>query len=129
MTATTPAVRNFSKVGDAMPVPDLIEIQTESYKRFLQEEVDSDKRRAQGLEALLREVFPITSYHENIELRYLDYTLGKPRYNPDECRQLRLTYGMPLRIRCQLHRKDTDTVLEEKIYLGDIPIMIGISPR
>jgi DNA-directed RNA polymerase beta subunit len=118
-------IRNFSRIGDALPIPDLIQIQTASYKRFLQQDTPPDQRRPHGLEALLREVFPITSYDENIELKYLDYSLGKPRYTQDECRQLRLTFGMPLRITCQFHRKDKDELREEKIYLGDIPIMIG----
>jgi DNA-directed RNA polymerase beta subunit len=118
-------IRNFGKVGDAMPIPNLIAIQVDSYKRFLQAEVSQEKRTPTGLEGLLREVFPITSYDENISLEYQLYDLGKPRYTPDECRQLRLTYGMPLRVRCRLIRRDKDEQSEEDIYLGEIPIMIG----
>ena len=118
-------VRNFSKVGDALPIPNLMEIQTESYKRFLQADVPPEKRKNQGLEALLREVFPIKSYDENLSLEYVSYDLGKPRYTPDECRQLRLTYGMPFRVRVKLVRKDKPDVPEEDIYLGELPIMIG----
>ncbi|MCZ6817083.1 MAG: DNA-directed RNA polymerase subunit beta [Planctomycetota bacterium] len=118
-------IRNFCKVGDAMDVPNLIEIQVGSYTRFLQRFVPISKRTPTGLEALLRETFPIKSYDENIVLEYLDYSLGKPRYTPDECRQLRLTFGMPLRIRCRLHRKDKDEIVEDQIYLGEFPIMIG----
>ncbi len=118
-------IRDFHKLGDAAPIPDLIQLQTESYARFLQAETPAEKRKNFGLEALLREVFPISSYDENVSLEYLDYSLGKPRYTPDECRQLRLTYGMPLRVRLRLSRKDTDTILDERIYLGDIPVMIG----
>ena len=118
-------VRNFCKLGDAMPTPDLIEIQQGSYKRFLQEEVAPNQRTPTGLEGLLREVFPIQSYDENISLDYIDYTLGKPRYTTDECRQLRLTYGMPLRVRLRLTRKDKDEIFEDRVYLGEMPIMIG----
>ncbi len=118
-------VRNFSKVGDALPIPNLMKIQTESYMRFLQADVPPDKRKPQGLEALLREVFPIVSYDGNMSLEYLDYDLGKPRYTPDECRQLRLTYGMPFRIRVKLVRKDKPDIVEDNIYLGELPIMIG----
>lgn len=121
----TNEIRNFGKVGDAMPIPNLIAIQVESYKRFLQAETPPELRTPTGLEGLLREVFPITSYDENIHLEYLDYSLGKPRYTPDECRQLRLTYGMPLRVHVKLHRRDKDEMFEDRIYLGDIPIMIG----
>ncbi|MFQ5429569.1 MAG: hypothetical protein ACE5E1_04585, partial [Phycisphaerae bacterium] len=118
-------VRNFGKIGDAMEIPDLIEIQVGSYERFLRVDGDSGSRKERSLNSLLREVFPIQSYDENITLEYLDYTLGKPRYTPDECRQLRLTYGRPLRIRCRLHRKDKDEIFEDRVYLGEIPIMIG----
>ncbi len=118
-------IRNFGKLGDAMPVPNLIEIQVGSYKRFLQADATSEKRTPTGLEGLFREVFPITSYDENICLEYLEYSLGKPRYTTDECRQLRLTYGMPLRVRLRLTRRDKDEVSDEWVYLGEIPIMIG----
>jgi len=61
-------VRNFSKVGDAAPVPDLIELQIASYARFLQAQAEPAKRKKEGLEALLREIFPIVSYDENMTL-------------------------------------------------------------
>jgi DNA-directed RNA polymerase subunit beta len=118
-------VRDFSKVGDAAPVPNLIDIQLASYERFLQQATDPKKRKAEGLEGLLREIFPIVSYDGQMVLDYLYYELGEPRYDPQECRDLRLTYGMPFRIRCQLSRKDSKEVLEESIYVGEVPIMIG----
>ena len=118
-------VRNYSKVGDALPIPDLIGIQTKSYARFLQREIAPDQRQPHGLEILLREMFPIESYDGNLSLHYIGYELGKPRYTPDECRELRLTFGMPFRIRVRLVRKDHDEIQEDLIYLGDMPIMIG----
>jgi DNA-directed RNA polymerase subunit beta len=118
-------VRDFSRFGDAVEVPDLIEIQTASYARLLQAESEPGNRKQEGLEELLHEVFPIESYDENMWLEYVDYSLDEPRYTPDECRELGLTYGMPFRVRVRLHRKDREEVQEEAIYLGDIPIMIG----
>ncbi|MBK9118732.1 MAG: DNA-directed RNA polymerase subunit beta [Phycisphaerales bacterium] len=118
-------VRDFSRCGDAVEIPDLIQIQTESYLRFLQQEVSTDQRAPHGLEGLLREVFPIESYDGNMRLEYVDYALDEPRYTPDECRELGLSYGMPFRVRVRLHRKDVEEVQEESIYLGEIPIMIG----
>jgi len=118
-------VRNFSKVGDAAPVPNLIDIQLSSYERFLQKEAEPDGRKPEGLEGLLREIFPIVSYDGKMSLDYLHYELGEPRYDPQECRDLRLTYGRPFRIRCRLSRKDSKDVLEESIYVGEVPIMIG----
>ncbi len=118
-------VRNYAKVGDAMEVPELFGIQTKSYARFLQEDCAPNDREPHGLESLLREMFPIDSYDGNLSLQYINYELGKARYTPDECRELRLTYGMPFRVRLRLVRKDTDEIQEDLIYLGDMPIMIG----
>jgi DNA-directed RNA polymerase subunit beta len=118
-------IRNFAKVGDALPVPDLIGIQTRSYERFLQQHVPQDEREVHGLEALLREMFPIESYDGSLSLQYINYELGKPRYTPDECRELHQTFGMPFRVRLRLTRKDKDELQEDLIYLGELPIMIG----
>ncbi len=118
-------VRDFSKRGDALPIPNLIDVQIESYTRFLQQEVPILERKNQGLEALLREVFPIESYDGNLRLEYISYELSEARYTTDECRALRLTYGMPFRIQVRFVRKDKDEVMEDSIYLGEIPIMIG----
>ena len=118
-------VRDFSRYGDAVEIPDLISVQTDSYARFLQADVPPEKRKRQGLEGLLHEVFPIESYDGNMKLEYLDYALDEPRYTPDECRELGLTYGLPFRIRVRLTRKGFEEVQEEPIYLGEIPIMIG----
>jgi DNA-directed RNA polymerase subunit beta len=121
----TREVRDFSKRGDALPIPNLIEVQIESYQRFLQKDVEPGKRKNEGLEALLREVFPIESYDGNLRLEYISYDLSEARYTTDECRALRLTYGMPFRIQVRFVRKDKDEVMEDSIYLGEIPIMIG----
>ena len=118
-------VRNFSKVGDAAPVPNLIDIQLAGYDRFLQKDPGASGRKSEGLEGLLREIFPIVSYDKQMQLEYISYELGESRYAPQECRDLRLTYGMPFRIRCRLVRTDQKDVLEESIYVGEVPIMIG----
>ncbi len=118
----TQEVRCFGSNREAPFIPDLTQIQTESYRTFLQEDVPSDSRAAQGLEAVLREIFPIESYDKQTSLEYLRYELGKPRYVPDECRQLRLTYGRPFRIWLRLKKEQP---LDEEVYLGDLPIMLG----
>ncbi|HET6576209.1 MAG TPA: DNA-directed RNA polymerase subunit beta [Fimbriiglobus sp.] len=118
------AERNFGHFGDAAPVPPLTDIQTRSYDRFLQLDIGPDKRTVSGLEGVLREIFPIDSYDKKITLEYVKYELGKPRYDPDECRQLRLTYGRPFRVWLRLRKAD-GTAVEEEVYLGDMPIMIG----
>jgi DNA-directed RNA polymerase subunit beta len=105
-----------------IPIPDLTELQTRSYEAFLQADVPRDKRKDQGLEGVFREIFPIESYDKTLRLEYLGYELGKPRYDPDECRQLRLTYGRPLKVWLRLTKQQP---VEEEVFLGDIPIMLG----
>src|SRR6187200_813728 len=114
--------RRFGSGREAHIIPDLTQIQTESYAAFLQEELAVDKRKDHGLESVLKEIFPIESYDKTIKLEYLHYELGKPRYTPEECRQLRLTYGKPFRIWLRLNKEQP---IEEEVYLGDIPIMLG----
>jgi DNA-directed RNA polymerase subunit beta len=99
-----------------------MELQTKSYARFLQADVALRRRDNIGLQAILREVFPITSYDGSLSLEFVSYELGQPRYNPDECRQLRLTYGAPFKIRLKLMREEP---VEEDVYLGEVPLMIG----
>ena len=83
----------FGSGREQYDMPDLTSIQTDSYASFLQTDVEKEKRKDQGLEGVMREIFPIESYDKQINLEYLSYDLGKPRYTPDECRQLRMTYG------------------------------------
>jgi DNA-directed RNA polymerase subunit beta len=120
-------IRPFSKKrGEADPVPNLMKVQQEAYERFLQLKTDAkERKRHLGLEALLREIFPIESYDLTMRLEYSHYKLEEPRYTPDECRELRLTYGRPLRVAVKLTKGEGEPVTEEEIYLGDIPIMMG----
>src|SRR6185295_11175332 len=104
--------RNFGRFGDAVEVPSLTDVQTVSYDRFLQLDVHPEEREAHGLEGVLREIFPIESYDKTLSLDYIKYELGKPRYGPDECRQVWL-------------RLNKEQPVEEEVYLGDMPIMIG----
>jgi DNA-directed RNA polymerase subunit beta len=115
-------VRQFGSRRASHVIPDLTEIQTRFFEAFLQYDVAPNKRKDQGIEGVLREIFPIESYDKTVKLEYLRYDLGKPRYTPDECRQLRLTYGRPLRVWLRLTREQP---IEEEVYLGDIPIMLG----
>jgi DNA-directed RNA polymerase subunit beta len=114
--------RQFGSGREQHPIPNLTQIQTESYAAFLQEETTSEKRKDHGLESVLREIFPVESYDKQIKLEYLRYELGKPRYTPEECRQLRLTYGKPFRVWLRLNKEQP---IEEEVYLGDIPVMLG----
>ena len=114
--------RNFAKNRDQVRIPSLVAVQTESYGRFLQADATPRSRKAHGLEAILREMFPIISYDGRISLEYMGYELGRPRYTPADCRRLRLTYGRPWRVRLRLVKEQP---VQEDVYLGDLPIMMG----
>jgi len=119
-------VRNFAKRGDAIEVPNLTLVQSVAYDRFLQLDKSMEERNKEfGLEALLREVFPIESYDGTMKLEYVYYGLEQPRYKPEECRELRLTFGYPFKVCLRLSREGHPGLPEEEIYLGEFPVMIG----
>ncbi len=115
-------VRRFGSGRNYELPPDLTKIQTASYANFLQLETESTKRKAHGIEGVLQEIFPIESYDKKLKLEYVNYELGKPRYTPGECRQLRMTYGRPFRVWLRLNKEEP---VEEEVFLGDIPVMLG----
>ncbi|HPF13502.1 MAG: DNA-directed RNA polymerase subunit beta [Planctomycetes bacterium] len=115
-------VKQFGRVKEIVNLPDLVEIQTKAYDEFLAAEVPSSARTNQGLESLLRDVFPIYSYDRTMCLEYVGYELGRPRFEVDECRKLRTTYGYPFKVRLRLVKPEP---IEEEVYLGELPIMLG----
>ncbi len=114
--------RRFGSYPSKLEVPSLTDVQVQSYDDFLQADLPFNRRDEHGLEAILRETFPIHSYDKTMLLDFIGYELGRPRYTPDECRVLSLTYGAPFRIRVRLEKPDP---VEEWVYLGEIPIMVG----
>ncbi len=117
--------KTYGQQRDVLPIPNLIELQIKSYGDFLQYEAPPDNRKLQGLEGILRESFPIESFDGRLELQYLYHEFGKPRYTPEECRRLRLSYGVPFKLRLRVvHREGGETV-DEDVYLGELPLMIG----
>ncbi len=115
--------RDFSKARKLVEIPDLTAIQRDSYRDFLQMEVPPAKRKSVGLQRILEETFPLENPAKGIRLEFLDYRFGKPRYLPEQCLQLRLTYGRPFYIRVRLHKPEE--TIEEEVYMGDMPIMMG----
>ena len=114
--------RSFTFRDPAL-LPGLSDLQTRSYSEFLQVETPASRRKVQGLEALFREVFPVESHDKTMALEYHSFHLGRPRYTPDECRQLKYSYAHPLRVRMSLRKGEQR--IEEEIYLGDLPVMLG----
>ncbi|MBX3459569.1 MAG: DNA-directed RNA polymerase subunit beta [Planctomycetes bacterium] len=123
LTQDVTPIRRFGKAAGQVELPNLVQLQTESYARFLQADVPQSRREEIGLQSLVTEIFPIYSYDQTMSLEFLSYDLGEPRYTPDECRALKLTYGAPLVVKMRLNR-DGESV-DEDVYLGELPLMIG----
>ena len=112
---------SFGKLTAVIGPPDLIEIQTRSYQDFLQMEVSPQRRKRQGLQAILKEVFPIESYDGRYVLDFVKYELSEPPAGPGDCLYEGQTYAAPLHVTFRL--KDGDEVREENVYMGEMPLM------
>ncbi|MBN1256697.1 MAG: DNA-directed RNA polymerase subunit beta, partial [Planctomycetes bacterium] len=115
-------VRYYGKAYPPLNVSNLMATQRKFYAEFLQADTPPGNRKDDGLEMVLREIFPIESYDGKVSLEYLGYKLGMPRYTSEQCRQLGLTYSSSLRIKVRLNRTEP---VEEWVYLGEVPNMIG----
>lgn len=123
---------NFSKIKKVIDLPDLVEIQKESYKEFLQMDVAPDKRELKGLHQVFTEIFPITDFNETSILEYVSYVIDKPKYTPREAIDRKATYAAPVKIKVRLVNYDIDEETGEKsvisakesdVYICDIPLM------
>ncbi|HCF95312.1 MAG: DNA-directed RNA polymerase subunit beta [Verrucomicrobiota bacterium] len=112
---------NFGKLAEVIDPPNMIEIQVNSYKEFLQLDVPPSKRELQGLEVVFREVFPIESYDGSCVLDYVRYDIGDPKSDEIECIREGITYSAPLHVVFRL--KENENVKEESVYMGEIPLM------
>ncbi|MBA56273.1 MAG: DNA-directed RNA polymerase subunit beta [Pseudomonadales bacterium] len=122
--------KDFGKLTDAMEVPYLLAIQLDSYRKFLQLDRKSDERIDEGLQAAFKSVFPIQSYSGNAALEYVDYTLGTPVFDVQECQMRGATYSAPLRVKIRLIIYDKESsnkaikdIKEQEVYMGEIPLM------
>lgn len=124
--------KNFARIPQIAGIPNLIEIQKQSYDRFLQADVPPEAREECGLQGVFRSVFPIKDFSDTASLEFIRYTLGEEKYNVEECLQKGVTYAVPLKITVQLIVWDVDPdtgsrtirdVKEQEVYFGEIPIM------
>ena len=104
---------SFAKIEDALEVPDLIQTQVESYDQFLEE----------GLKEVFEEISPIEDFSENLILEFVDYYLGDPNYEVEECRDRDATYSAPLQVKVRLINRETGEVKEQEVFMGDFPLM------
>src|SRR5579871_1500081 len=112
---------NFGKIKEIIAPPNLIELQTNSYKEFLQAEIPQSKRKNLGLQAVFTEVFPIESYDGKCVLDFHSYEIGEPKLDWLECLREGLTFGAPLYVTFLL--KEEKGTKEEKVFMGELPLM------
>ena len=131
-TASKRIRKLFGNIHEAVEMPNLIEVQRESYEQFLRS--DPSIGYVSGLEKTLRSVFPIRDFAGTAELDFVHYELEAPKYDVDECRQRGITYAAPMKVTLRLivfevdSETDTRSVLdikEQDVYMGDMPLMTG----
>src|SRR5256714_5715951 len=112
---------NFGRIKEIIVPPNLIELQTNSYREFLQADQPPSRRKNLGLQAVFTEVFPIKSYDEKCVLDFHSYDIGEPKLDWLECLREGLTYGAPLHVTFLL--KEEKGTKEEKVFMGELPLM------
>ncbi|MCM8795748.1 MAG: DNA-directed RNA polymerase subunit beta [Candidatus Omnitrophica bacterium] len=113
--------RNFGKIKEVYALPNLLEVQLESYRQFLQADVPPLERKYQGLQEVFVDIFPIENADRSVKLEFISYSLGKPKYDVAESKRRALTYAAPLKVKFRLTTpKETK---EQDAYFGDIPLM------
>ncbi|MCP5148304.1 MAG: DNA-directed RNA polymerase subunit beta [Pseudomonadales bacterium] len=122
--------KDFGMLPKVMDVPYLLAIQLDSYRKFTQQGVPLDQRGDYGLHAAFKSVFPIVSYSGNAALEYVDYQLGTPVFDVNECQLRGVTYSCSLRVKVRLIIYDKDSanktikdIKEQEVYMGEIPLM------
>ena len=125
--------KQFGKIKVSLPIPHLLNLQIDSYQKFLQEGVlDADRSPEEGLEGVFHTVFPIEDFNKTASLEFVSYEIGEPKYDQAECISKGLTYEAPMRIKVRLVVYDTDEasgnrtirdIKEQDIYFGTLPLM------
>ena len=106
--------RKFGKINEVIDIPDLVEIQKESYRSFIGE----------GISEILEDFSPITDFSDHFELYFLSHEFGKkPKYDEKECRNRDATFALPLRVKVRLVNKVKDEVIDQDVFMGDLPLM------
>jgi DNA-directed RNA polymerase subunit beta len=124
--------KSFGRIPEIAVMPNLIEVQRQSYEAFLQRDVRQADRVLHGLEEVFRSVFPIKDFADRAALDFVKYELEEPKYDVDECHQRGMTYAAPLRVTLRLIVWDVDEetgsrsvrdIKEQDVYMGDMPLM------
>ena len=119
---------SFGKIPDIIDAPDLLNIQLESWESFLQADLQPQRRKNKGLQAVFKMNFPVTDARENFLLEFVEYYVEKPKYSVVECEERGLTYAVPVKAKLRLSQKAEDgasyvNTIEQDVYLGNLPTM------
>ncbi|SER23496.1 DNA-directed RNA polymerase subunit beta [Solimonas aquatica] len=124
--------KDFSKLKETLEIPYLLATQIDSYRQFLQAETQPAKRKALGLQASFKSVFPMVSYNGAAALEFVKYRFDEPPFDEKECRVRGMTYAAPLKVTVRLvifdresKEKRVKDVREQEVYLGEVPLMTG----
>jgi len=113
--------KSFAKLKEVYDLPNLLEVQLEAYREFLQMDVPAQDRKRQGLQEVFEDIFPIENPNRSIKLEFISYSLGKPKYNIAESKTRSLTYAAPLKVKFRLATpRETK---EQDAYFGEMPLM------
>ena len=113
--------KSFAKFKEVYDLPHLLDVQTESYREFLQVDIAPGNRKCQGLQEVFEDVFPIENQNRSVRLEFISYSLGKPKYNIFESKRRAMTYASPLKLKFRLITpKETK---EQDAYFGELPLM------
>jgi len=124
--------KSFGRIHTAAPLPNLIEVQKNSYDSFLQIHTPADSRTNTGLQGVLKSVFPIHDFAATSTLEFVKYEFDEPKYDVDECMQRDVSFAAPLRVTLRLivWVVDEDTggreikgIKEQEVFIGDVPLM------
>src|SRR5690625_1567754 len=105
--------RSYARSSEVLDLPNLIEIQTASYKWFLEE----------GLKEMFQDISPIEDFAGNLSLEFVDYRLEEPKYPVEESKERDVTYNAPLRVKVRLINNKTGEIKEQEVFMGDFPLM------
>ena len=114
---------SFSHSASVLEPPDFLAIQKESYNSFLQKDVPENKRKNEGLQEVLNSIFPIVATNEKMQIEFISYSIGEPKISEKEARRRDKTYAYPFKIKVQLTVRDPEMIVEQEIFVGDIPAM------
>jgi DNA-directed RNA polymerase subunit beta len=124
--------RSYSKIEEKwdIEIPNLLDVQLQSFRSFLQSEVPPEERKNEGLQEVFTSVFPITDTRDMFSLEFVSFNIGDPKYSVEECQERDLTFSAPLKCTLRLRIREVEEgqkrdkeIIEQEVYLGELPLI------